>query len=446
MKMSKRIKRVLFVCATLLCAMVIVTIVCDRKVYYNAKSKLYDSVDSVPHRKVGLILGTSPVSIWTNRRNFYFDHRIKAGSDLYKAGKVDWLVVSGGDYRNTENGYDEPVAMRDSLIKQGVDSAHIVLDYDGTRTLNSLAKMRDIYRQDSIIIISQKYNNERALYQAKHLGIDAIAYNAHTPGKRTTWWRNRGREVLARVKLFIDIAKGLHPDIKESMVTDFTITKPDFLTISHIETKYGDLICLKPDMSVLSMDMLCGEIPSADNDSIILAFAGAFTGTDFDKGHANIAGDHVAGGRRFKGYSCKRNTGAFTWSPVSGPKFLYKDYSSALDKASKEGGMGFAQEMMIHNGKAVKTTRLLGNRNVFRALSLDSDNSLALYESQGIVTFGNFIDALLSQGVKEALYTDMGQGWNYCFYRLTQSDKSPKYLHSTSLPYASNFVIITLKQ
>ena len=108
--------------------------------------------------------------------------------------------------------------------------------------------------------------------------------------------------------------------------------------------------------------------------------------------------------------------------------------------------MGFAQEMMIHDGKAVKTTRPLGNRKVFRALCLDSNNQLALYESQGVVTFGNFIDALLSQGVKEALYTDMGQGWNYCFYRVNQSDKSPKYLHSTSLPYASNFVIFRTKQ
>lgn len=422
-----------------------ILIVCDSIVTHSAKGRIYEDVDCVPYRKVGLVLGTSPISTWNGRRNYYFDHRIKAGAELYKAGKVDWLVVSGGDYRNTENGYDEPVAMRDSLIKQGVDSARIVLDYDGTRTLNSLAKMRDIYRQDSIIIISQKYHNERALYQAKYLGIDAIAYNAHTPGKRTTWWRNRGREMLARVKLFIDIAKGLHPDIKESMVTDFTTTKPDFLTVSHIETAYGDLICLKPDMSVLSMDMVCGEIPSSDNDSIILAFAGAFTGTEFDKGHANIAGDHVTGGKRFNGYSCKRNTGAFTWSPVSGQKFLYKDYTSALDKAAEEGGMGFAQEMMIHNGKAVKTTRPLGNRNVFRALCLDADNNLALYESQGIVTFGNFIDALLIQGVKEALYTDMGQGWNYCFYRLNQFDKPPKYLHSTSLPYASNFVTITIK-
>lgn len=422
-----------------------VVVFCDQKVAYNANGRMYEDVDSIPHRKVGLILGTSPISTWNGRRNYYFDHRIKAGAELYKSGKVDWLVVSGGDYRNTENGYDEPVAMRDSLIKQGVDSARIVLDYDGTRTLNSIAKMRDVYCQDSIIIISQKYHNERALYQAKHLGIDAIGFNAKTPGKRASWWRNRGREVLARVKLFIDVARGLHPDIKESIVRDFTKVDSDILSVSHIKTEYGDLICLKPEMSGLKMDMVCGEIPSPNDASIVLAFAGAFTGTEFDKVHSNVAGDHVAGGIRFKGYRCKRNTSAFTWSAKSGPSFFYKDYSSALDKAAKEGGMGFAQEMMIHNGAKTPTTRPLGNKNVFRALCLDSDNHLALYESQGIVTFGNFIDALLSQGVKEAIYTDMGQGWNYCFYRVNQSDKSPQYLHSTSLPYASNFITIKKK-
>lgn len=137
--------------------------------------------------------------------------------------------------------------MRDSLMKQGVDSVRIILDYDGTRTLNSISKMRDIYRQDSITIISQEYHNERALYQAKHLGIDAIGFNAATPGRRTSWWRNRGREVLARVKLFIDIVRGLQPDIRESMVSDITKPKSGFISEAHIKTGYGDLICLKPD-------------------------------------------------------------------------------------------------------------------------------------------------------------------------------------------------------
>ena len=438
-------RKIIFSVGLVLLLLIVAIVVCDRVVDYAAKDRLYNNLDSVPYRKVGLILGTSPISTWNGRRNYYFDHRIKAGADLYKAGKVDWLVVSGGDYRNTENGYDEPVAMRDSLMKQGVDSTRIILDYDGTRTLNSIAKMRDVYCQDSITIISQEYHNERALYQAKHLGIDAIAFNAKTPGRRTSWWRNRGREVLARVKLFVDMARGLHPDIKESIIRDFTNVDADVISVSHIKTEYGDLICLEPDMTGLKMDMLCGEIPSPENDSIILAFAGAFTGTEFDKGHSNVAGDHVTGGKRFKGYRCQRNTGAFTWSPVSGPQFHYKDYSTALDCAEQERGMGFAQEMMIHDSKAVKTTRPLGNRNVFRALCLDSDNQLALYESQGVMSFGNFIDALLSQGVKEALYTDMGQGWNYCFYRVNQSDKSPKYLHSTSLPYASNFITIKIQ-
>lgn len=420
-------------------------IVCDQMVGYAAKGRLYDDVGEIPHRKVGLILGTSPISVWNGRRNYYYDHRIKSGADLYKAGKIDWLVVSGGDYRNSENGYDEPVAMRDSLMKQGVDSLHIILDYDGTRTLNSIAKMHDVYCQDSITIISQEYHNERALYQAKHLGIDAIGYNAKTPGRRASWWRNRGREVLARVKLFIDVVRGLHPDIKESIVRDFTKVNRDLLSVSHIKTEYGDLICLRPDMNGLKMDMVCGEIPSPENDSIVLAFAGAFTGTEFDKGHANVAGDHVAGGVRWKGYHCNRNTGAFTWSAKSGPQFFYKDYSSALDDAAKNGGIGFTQEMMIHDGAKIPMTRPIGNKNVFRALCLDSDNHLALYESQGIVSFGNFIDALLSQGVKEALYTDMGQGWNYCFYRVNQSDKTPNYLHSASLPFASNFIVIKTK-
>lgn len=408
--MKKR--RVILWGVAMMALSVAIIAMCDIFVARNASGKTYVNVDSIPHRKVGLILGTSPISTLNGCINQYFDHRIEAGAELYKEGKVDWLVVSGGDYRNAGNGYDEPVAMRDSLMKQGVDSTHIILDYDGTRTLNSIAKIRDVYCQDSIIIISQEYHNERALYQAKHLGIDAIGFNAKTPGGRTLWWRNRGREVLARVKLFIDVAFGLHPDIKESIVRDFTKVDSDILSVSHIHTQYGDLIRLKPDMNGLEMDMVCGIIPSPENDSIVLAFAGAFTGTEFGKGHINVAGDHVAGGTRFKGYRCKRNTGAYTWSIKSGPRFFYKDYSSALDKAAKEGGMGFAQEMMIHDGAKVPTTRPLGNRNVFRALCLDSDSQLALYESQGSVTFGNFIDALHSQGVKEALYTDMGQGWN----------------------------------
>ena len=61
-----------------------------------------------------------------------------------------------------------------------------------------------------------------------------------------------------------------------------------------------------------------------------------------------------------------------------------------MEKAAREGGMGFAQEMMIHNGKAVNTKRSLGNKNVFRALCLDSEGERTqkvLFEDYGIVWY-----------------------------------------------------------
>lgn len=186
MKKAKWIKRTIICIVAIVGVLAIIMAVCDRMVEHAAKNKLYETVEDMPHRKVGLVLGTSPISTWNGWRNYYFDHRIKAAAELYKAGKVVWLVVSGGDYRKTENGYDEPGDMRDSLIKQGVDSIRIVLDYDGTRTLHSVAKMRDVYRQDSIVIISQRYHSERALYQAKHRSIEAIGFNAKTLGRRTS--------------------------------------------------------------------------------------------------------------------------------------------------------------------------------------------------------------------------------------------------------------------
>lgn len=436
-------RRIIWGAAAVITLLLAIIVVCDCIVTYNAKGRIYSDVESVPHRNVGIVLGTSPISTWNGRKNWYFTYRIQAAAELYNNGKVDKLIVSGGDYRNSEkNGYDEPVAMRDSLMRLGVPANKIILDYDGTRTLNSIAKVKNVYNTDSVILISQEYHNERALYQANYLGVDAIGYCAKTPGRKSSWLRNRGRECLARVKLFVDITRGLKPDIKETM--QHTAMGSTLIKYCDLTTEYGDLISLVPDMSVLKIDLVCNSIPSADNDSIAMAFAGAFTGTMWDASHGNIAGDHVSAGHRYHGYRCIRNTGAFSWTNVDGARFYYQNYSAALDKAAKEGGMGFAQEMMIHQGKKVQTTRPLSNVNQFRALCLNHEGQIAIMESHGKVTFGNFIKALLDVGVTEALYTDMGPGWNYCFYR-QQQGLPTSFLHNVPQSRASNFVVFKLK-
>ena len=147
------------------------------------------------------------------------------------------------------------------------------------------------------------------------------------------------------------------------------------------------MIILYPNYS--RVDLVCGTMPSKLDSSVILMVAGAYTGELLEEfKHQNIAGDHVSSGKRYKGYKCERNTGAFVF--YNGKwEFLYKNYSYALDEAAKYGGAGFAQELIIHDGVVKPTVRPDANRNVFRALCSIGER-LCVVQSQEIVKFGDF--------------------------------------------------------
>ena len=97
-----RKRKIILWCLAIISGFIAFIAICDVIVSRNASGKTYDNVDSILHRKAGLILGTSPVSILTGKKNYYFINRIKAGAELYNARKVDWLVGSGGDYRKSD--------------------------------------------------------------------------------------------------------------------------------------------------------------------------------------------------------------------------------------------------------------------------------------------------------------------------------------------------------
>lgn len=161
---------------------------------------VYSSVDDLPYRKVALLLGTSPyVSGGTSNR--YFWNRVEAAASLFSSGKVSYILASGD---NRHQSYNEPQAMREALQSLGVPDNAIVLDYAGFSTLDSVLRTRRVFLQQSFIIVSQRFHVERALYIARHNGIDAVGYGAedvHGPaGVRT-----RVREYLARVKAVMDV-------------------------------------------------------------------------------------------------------------------------------------------------------------------------------------------------------------------------------------------------
>lgn len=184
------------------------------------------------------------------------------------------------------------------------------------------------------------------------------------------------------------------------------------------------------------IDLVCGTMPQKSDTNVIFVGAAAFTGELLKEfKHFNIAGNHVSSGQLYKGYRCKRNTGAFVY--YNGKwKFCYQNYSEEMKMAAKNDGCAFEQETIIYNGKLVKTKRKDNNKNLFRTLC-SKDNQLYIIESDSVISFGEFKQRLLSFGISDAIYIDMGDGWNHAWYR----DKDNIIeLHPKRHDYCTNWV------
>jgi SanA protein len=180
-------------------------LICNQIVVNNAEGKVFSNIDSIKYNKVGLLLGTTPQARITKVKNYFFIYRIDAAEELYKAGKIERILISGDE--NSLDGVNEPECMRDSLVARGVPVGDIILDGKGYRTISSIVNANKVYGLNSFTVISQEFYNERALYQAEHLGLDVEnlqAYNAKMPQSRRAYITTI-REYFARVKMFLDI-------------------------------------------------------------------------------------------------------------------------------------------------------------------------------------------------------------------------------------------------
>ncbi|HYH14683.1 MAG TPA: ElyC/SanA/YdcF family protein [Flavisolibacter sp.] len=179
---------------------------CNWAVSKSAEGKLFDQASTIPYNKVGLLLGTSKF-LADGQINLYYQYRIQAALGLYKAQKVQYIIVSGD---NSQKGYNEPQQMRDDLVQGGVNAQHIIMDYAGLRTFDSMVRLREVFGQSKVTIISQQFHNERALYIASKEGITAVAYNAKDVNA-SAGFKTFLRERLARVKVFVDYITGKQP-------------------------------------------------------------------------------------------------------------------------------------------------------------------------------------------------------------------------------------------
>lgn len=179
-----------------------------------SKNYIYSDINLLPKNKAGLLLGTSPATS-NGEVNIFFVSRMLAGREILSNKKIEYIIVSGD---NRTVAYNEPKYMRNYLLKLGVEENSIVSDYAGRRTLDSVLRSNEIFKQDKITIISQKFHNERAIFLARKNGIDAIAYNAQYPyhGYSENIFVNTKiflREVLARDIAVYDVIKNTRPQV-----------------------------------------------------------------------------------------------------------------------------------------------------------------------------------------------------------------------------------------
>lgn len=165
-----------------------------------SQGKVYGSIEEVPERKIGLVLGCSKY-LSNGRKNLYFQQRIDAAKELYFSDKVKFLLVSGD---NSTKYYDEPTTMKKDLIALGVPGNKIYCDYAGLSTLDSVVRTKEVFKENQFIVISQGFHVRRAIYLGLAHDIDLIGYAPQGVSGLGSL-KTELRECLARGKALLDV-------------------------------------------------------------------------------------------------------------------------------------------------------------------------------------------------------------------------------------------------
>jgi len=170
-----------------------------------ARPKTYSAAD-VPARRVAIVFGAGLWRDGTATPVLY--DRVQTAADLYFAGKVERLLMSG-DNRFVD--YNEPAVMRTLALELGVPEGAIVLDYAGRRTYDTCYRAKAVFGVTGAILVTQAFHLPRSLYLCNQLGVDSVGVDADLRVYRRSsllYWNIR--ELLATAAALWDVNIG-HP-------------------------------------------------------------------------------------------------------------------------------------------------------------------------------------------------------------------------------------------
>ena len=204
----------------------------------------------------------------------------------------------------------------------------------------------------------------------------------------------------------------------------------------QVETT-ADLIMY--DITDCQLDLACGIMPSIEQQDVVLCVAAAFTGKCLDSfEHSNILGPHISQGVLYKGYEEEGGYAVFaSWDKQKDIFALEKQ--EKLEEVAAARGMAFTQYWVIKNGEGYNPPRQTVKQEYYRCIAQKAGQTYII-ESKEVVKFSFFVECLIEIGIENALYLDMGNGWNHSFYRNVKGEVH--ILHPKTHGYCTNWLVV----
>ena len=232
--------------------------------------------------------------------------------------------------------------------------------------------------------------------------------------------KNREKNIAIILVLILAIGliayKAIETKHKINAIKTKTTPNPVQEYSMQIDTTFN-LYVFKPNFSKVKLEI--GKMPSTNNDSIIFCAAAAYTSSRQDTfAIDNIEGGYISNGRPHNICFKRAHYGRFVcinnqW------EFIEIDNFSAIENTIVEDGSMFTQQWVIKSGDIYRPyarNDSTDDRFIYRALC-EKNDTLMIAQSNHYIPYYLFVKALKAYGMENALYMDMGSGWNHSFYR-----------------------------
>ena len=235
--------------------------------------------------------------------------------------------------------------------------------------------------------------------------------------------------------IFMGLVSQYHVRIPDSIDAS-SMSPAEILPADHtVVYNTGEVYVFFPEYT--EVELVCQHRPPKSDASITWCSGAAFQ-HDVSLGFTqeNVEGDHAVRGELYLSPYNKASYAAFTFADGRF-SFDFDNPTEAVRKAAEAGGSGFMQFGLIRDGE---TVMLVSRPRVrcYRTLA-ELNGNLCIIDSVNMIRFEDFMAELHRLGVTNALYTDMGAGWNYSWYR--NAAEKVITLFSLPVPWSHNWFV-----